>query len=168
MPTKPAKTLHTMKLRMTVIAHVDAGLGGAVLVAADGDRVHAPAREGEQHLDGDHDDRAPRSARSTCPPPKIFANVPISLTFSGSVTVWPLTTWVTFTVFDVTSAPGIATGWAWEMISVRPPSPSSMPSVVMNDDTPMISVKTPLMIPTTAQHSSARIRHSDRARARPG
>ena len=60
---------------------------------------------------------------------------------------------MTLTVFDVTSAPGIATGWAWEMISVRPPSPSSMPSVVMNDETPMISVKTPLMIPTTAQHS---------------
>jgi hypothetical protein len=65
---------------------------------------------------------------------------------------------VTFSVCVVTSAPGIATGWASEMISVRPPSPSSIPSVVMNDDTPMISTKTPLMTPTTAAHSSDRIR----------
>ena len=36
-----------------------------------------------------------------------------------------------------------------------------MPSVVMNEDTPMTSVRTPLMIPTTTQHSSARIRHGD-------
>ena len=66
--------------------------------------------------------------------------------------------WVTSTVRVVTSAPGIATGWASEMISVRPPSPSSIPSVVMNDDTPMISTKTPLITPTTAAHRSARIR----------
>src|SRR4051794_38946984 len=136
-------------------AHVDAGLGRAVLVAADGDRVHPPARERQQHLHADDDQKRPDQL-GVDPAPKIFANVPISLTFSGSVTVWPLMTCVTFTVFDVTSAPGIATGWAWEMMSVRPPSPSSMPSVVMNDDTPMISVKTPLMVPMTAQQSSAR------------
>src|SRR3954453_14989755 len=39
--------------------HVDAGLGGAVLVAADGDRVHPPARAVEHHLDDDHDDERP-------------------------------------------------------------------------------------------------------------
>src|SRR4051794_29431528 len=38
---------------------VDAGLGGAMLVAADGDRVHAPPREVEQDLDADDDDQRP-------------------------------------------------------------------------------------------------------------
>ena len=79
----------------------------------------------------------------------------------GSVYLFcPLTTCVTLTVVDVTSAPGIATGAAWEMISVRPPRPSSMPRVVMNDETPKTSVTTPLTIPTSAQHTSAKIRHS--------
>src|SRR4051794_9286830 len=40
-------------------ADVDAGLGRRVLVAADGDRVHAPAREPEQDLDPKHDDQRP-------------------------------------------------------------------------------------------------------------
>jgi hypothetical protein len=62
------------------------------------------------------------------------------------------------TVFEVTSAPGMLTGWASEMIRTSPPSPSSIPSVVMNDETPITSQKKPLMSPITAQQARARIR----------
>jgi hypothetical protein len=52
----------------------------------------------------------------------------------------------------------MATGWASEMISTSPPSPSSIPSVVMNDETPITSTKKPLINPTSAQHASASTR----------
>ena len=73
---------------------------------------------------------------------------------------WPLTVWWTSTTRDVTSAPGISTGAACEMISVRPASASSIPSVVMNDETPNTSVITPLSSPTAEHTTSAATRHA--------
>ena len=61
----------------------------------------------------------------------------------------PLTTWVTWTVFDVTSAPGMSTGAALEMIRVSPPTPSNVPRVTMNDEMPTTAVRKPLSRPTT-------------------
>jgi hypothetical protein len=71
------------------------------------------------------------------PPPKTLANVD-----------FPSTTVV----------PGVATGWASEMIRVKPSSASSIPSVVMNELMPITAVKKPLIEPTTMQATSARIR----------
>ena len=45
----------------------------------------------------------------------------------------------------MTVVPGVATGWASEMISVKPSSASSMPSVVTNELMPTTAVKTPLI-----------------------
>ena len=52
----------------------------------------------------------------------------------------------------------MATGWASEMISVKPSSASSMPSVVTNELMPTTAVKTPLMAPTVIAPSIASAR----------
>ena len=56
-----------------------------------------------------------------------------------------------------TCAPGVATGWPWEMISVSPSSANSMPSVVTNELMPTTATKNPLTIPTAMQAISATI-----------
>src|SRR5919197_4232628 len=55
-------------------------------------------------------------------------------------------------MFDV---PGVATGWALEMISVKPSNASSMPNVATNELMPTTAVKMPLISPTTMQASRA-------------
>ena len=88
-----------------------------------------------------------------------MANVETWLTVSVSTMCAPLITWVTLWVLLVTSAPGIVTGSAWEMIRVSPSRVNSMPSVVTNELMPTIAVKKPLMKPTTMHPTSARITH---------
>src|SRR3954467_9895911 len=58
-------------------------------------------------------------------------------------------------VFDV---PGVATGCALEMISVKPSSASSIPSVVTNELMPTTAVKMPLISPTMHAPSMASTR----------
>ena len=77
------------------------------------------------------------------------------MTVSVSTMCAPLITCVTLTCVLVTSAPGIATGSAWEMTSVSPSSVNSMPSVVTNELMPTTAVKNPLTKPTTMQQASA-------------
>src|SRR3954470_17611447 len=156
-PTKPARKLHTTKLRITTTRTFTPASAAPCLLPPTA-TVYMPQRVSESSTWIAPTASSAQMNSEYWPAPKILANVPTSLTCSGSVIFWPLTTWVTLTVCDVTSAPGIATGAAWEMISVRPPRPSSMPSVVMNDETPNTSVITPLTTPTTQQHTSDRIR----------
>ena len=95
----PRSALQRMKLRMMTRRTLMPGLGRAVAVAADGDRVDAPARVAQHELQDDHDRPAPRSAPSRCRRRRRVANVVIS---------------------PMTVVPGVATGWASEMISVKP------------------------------------------------
>ncbi len=69
----------------------------------------------------------------------------------------PLTTCVTLCVVACTCAPGVATGWPWEMISVSPSSANSMPSVVTNELMPTTATKNPLISPTAMHAISATI-----------
>ena len=56
-----------------------------------------------------------------------------------------------------TSVPGVSTGWACEMINVKPETVNSMPSVVMNELMPTTAVKSPLMSPMTMHARMARM-----------
>src|SRR3954468_657982 len=160
-PTKPAKKLHTTKLRITT-ARTFTPASAAPCLLPPTATVYMPQRVSESSTCTAPTAINAQISSEYWPTPKILANVPTSLTCSGSVIFWPLTTCVTLTVCEVTSAPGIATGAAWEMISVRPPRPSSMPSVVMNDETPNTSVITPLINPTMQLTISAQIRQPTR------
>ena len=92
------------------------------------------------------------------PPPKMVAKVPTWLTVSGRKILCPLTMWGTLTVCEVTEAPGVRTGAAWEMINVSPSRVNSAPRVVTKEVTPITAVNTPLMSPTTMQAMMATIR----------
>src|SRR5690349_22326049 len=147
MPTKPAKTLHSTKLRIT-IAFTRTPASAAPCLLPPTATEYMPQRVATRMTCTNATASSAQMNSEYVPWPKMLANVPVWLTCSSSVTFCPLMTCVTFSTVEVTSAPGICTGAAWEMISVSPPSPSSMPSVVMNDEPPKTSVMTPLMIPT--------------------
>src|SRR5690349_19291121 len=157
-PTNPARVLQRMKLRMTTKRTLMPASAAPCLLPPT-ETVYMPQRVSESSTCTAATMISAQISSEYLPAPKMLANVPTELTCSCNVIFCPLTTCVTFTVWDVTSAPGMATGWACEMISVKPPTASSMPSVVMNDDTPRYSVKKPLMTPTTAEHTRHRIRH---------
>ena len=89
---------------------LDAGLGGADQVAADGDGVQAPPGLGEHHVEDRHDDQRPDEARPSCPGPAMTARCP-----------WP--------------PPGSAAGYASEMVSMMPWMAKKLPSVATNDGT---------------------------------
>jgi hypothetical protein len=57
-----------------------------------------------------------------------------------------------------TLVPGVGTGCASEMISVKPWSASSIPSVVTNEAIPMTAVKKPFTSPTSRHAPSASAR----------
>src|SRR3954470_7500542 len=157
MPTNPASRLHSTKLRITPERTFTPASAAPCLLPPTA-IVYMPQRVSTSTTWITPTAISAQMNSEYWPAPKMLANVPTWLTCSSSTIFWPLTTCVTFSTLEVTSAPGMATGAAWEMISVRPPRPSSMPSVVMNDDTPNTSVITPLINPTTQQHTSDRIR----------
>ena len=59
MPANPASAPVMAKLPILMRATLDAGFGGTHQVAADGDRVQAPARVAQHPVHHEHDDDRP-------------------------------------------------------------------------------------------------------------
>ena len=126
--------------------HVDARLGGAEPVAADRDGVDAPARERQDDLEDDHDPDRPDQLRVGAAAEDLRERPAPS-------------------TIDV---PGVVTCVAWEMISVRPSSMNSVPSVVTNDEIPMNATKKPLNSPMQHRHQQRADHRRDQREARAG
>ena len=124
-PTRPASVAHSDEVADHHQPDPHAGLGRAEPVAAHRDRVDAPARERQHELQERRRSRAPRSAPSRC------RHRRFSRTCRRAAS----------------EVPGVATGAACEITSVRPSSVNSIPNVATNEEMPTTAMKNPLTKP---------------------